>query len=129
MSVSVSDYEAVVQAVEEYYVAGGRTGDRSLIEHIFHPDAIMGGYELDGTRSLGSWKQLMDYISQYGGSENIKTRVDVVAMTPKTAIVKLEMENSPSGVTYTDFHTLMKFDHRWKIIAKVFYAHAEKIIT
>ena len=129
MSVAISDYDAVVQVIEKYYVGGGRTGDKSLLEHAFHPDAIMYGYERDGARSEGSWRQLNDYISQYGGSESIKTRVDVVAITPQTAVVKLEMENSPSGATYTDFHTLFKFDDGWKIIAKVFYTHAEKNTT
>ncbi|KAI8713717.1 hypothetical protein NCS52_01217100 [Fusarium sp. LHS14.1] len=118
MSVSVSDYEAVVQVIENYYVEGGRTGDESFLEHAFHPDAIMFGYQPDGSRAEGSWKQLIEYSKEFGGSPTIKTRTDVVAITPETAVVKLEMENSPDGSTYTDFHTLMKFDGEWKIIAK-----------
>jgi hypothetical protein len=89
----------------------------------FHPDAIMYGYEQDGSGSEGSWTQLADYARQYGGSEIIKARIDVVAITPLTAVVKLELENSLSGATYTDFHSLMKFDNGWKIVAKLFYAH------
>jgi hypothetical protein len=123
MDVSVSDYDAVVRVIDKYYVEGGRTGDQSLLQCAFHPDATMYGYQPDGSVAAGSWTQLIDYTKEFGGSPTIKTRTDVMAITPTTAVVKLEMENSPDGSRYTDFHTLLKFDGEWKIISKVFYTH------
>jgi hypothetical protein len=42
----------------------------------------------------------------------MKARIDIVAVIPTTAVAKLDMEKSPSGPNYTDFHTLIKLD--WK---------------
>ncbi|KAH9205321.1 hypothetical protein DL95DRAFT_397730 [Leptodontidium sp. 2 PMI_412] len=122
-TVLTSDYEAVARVIDKFYVEGGRTGDKSFLEKAFHKGAIMYGYQPGGVLSAGSWMQLQDYADEHGGSPTIKTRTDILAITPTTAVVRLDMENSPDGSSYTDFHTLVKFDGEWKIIAKVFHTY------
>ena len=52
-----------------------------------------------------------------------KTRIDVLAITPTTAIVRVDMEKDVIGLDYTDFHSLLKQDGTWRIIAKVYHAY------
>jgi hypothetical protein len=47
-------------------------------------------------------------------------RIDVLAITPTTAVVRVDMERDAIGDDYTDFHTLIKLDGTWQIIAKGF---------
>ena len=44
----------------------------------------------------------------------------MLAITPTTAVVRVDMEKDAIGADYTDFHTLIKLDGTWHIIAKVF---------
>jgi hypothetical protein len=53
----------------------------------------------------------------------MNTYLDVLAITPTTAVVKVDREGECTGTPYTDFHTLIKLDDTWTIIAKVFHAY------
>jgi hypothetical protein len=55
--------------------------------------------------------------------KNIKTRLDVLAITPTTAVVRVDMENDAIGADYTDFHTLIKLNGTWHIIVKVYHKY------
>ncbi len=44
-------------------------------------------------------------------------------MTPTTAVVRVTMENDAPGGDYTDYHTLIKIDGTWKIVAKLFHEY------
>ena len=46
--------------------------------------------------------------------------IDVLAITPTTAVVRVDMERDAIGDDYTDFDTLIKLDGTWQIIAKGF---------
>ncbi len=48
------------------------------------------------------------------------TRLDVLAITPTTAVVRVNMEGDAIGADYTDFHTLIKLGDTWRIVAKVY---------
>ena len=71
----------------------------------------------------GSIKNLYDFVEQNGTASAIKTRIDVLAITPSTAVVRVDMEKDAIGADYTDFHTLLKLDGTWHIIAKVFHMY------
>jgi hypothetical protein len=43
----------------------------------------------------------------------------VLAIKPTTAVVRVDMERDVIGGDYTDFHTLIKLNGTWHIIAKV----------
>jgi hypothetical protein len=49
----------------------------------------------------------------------------VLAITPTTAMMRVDMENEAIGADYTDFHTLIKLDGTWHIIAKVYHMYEE----
>jgi hypothetical protein len=120
--VATADYEAVVSAVQNY-VEGLRTGSNSTIAKAFSRDAIMYGFSPDGKLLGGPISNLYKYVDECGAAPEIKTRLDVLAITPTTAVVRVDMEGDGAGVDYTDFHTLLKFGETWQIIAKTFHAY------
>jgi hypothetical protein len=71
----------------------------------------------------GSIKNLYDFVEKNGTAPEIKTRIDVLAITPTTAVVRVDMEKDAIGADYTDFHTLIKLDSTWQIIAKVYHMY------
>ncbi len=71
----------------------------------------------------GSIKNLYDFVEQNGTAASIKTRIDVLAITPSTAVVRVDMEKDAIGADYTDFHTFLKIDGTWQIVAKVFHMY------
>lgn len=119
--VSTDDYRGAVAAVERY-IEGIRLGKWGPIRQAFHEDATMHGYygkDLSG----GSFNDLKDYIEKNGGSPNLKTRIDILAITPTSAVAQVDMEGAGPGSQYTDFHSLLKFDGQWKILAKTFHLY------
>lgn len=119
--VATSDYDDVVSAVTRY-AEGLREGDSEGVSRAFHADAIMYGFA-GGSLLGGPIKNLYDFVDQNGSAPEIRTRIDVLAITPTTAVVRVELENDAMGGNYTDFHTLMKQDGSWRILAKVFHAY------
>ncbi|KAI9036810.1 uncharacterized protein KD926_001265 [Aspergillus affinis] len=117
--VPTQDYTDAAAAVEKY-VTGVQTGKWELIEEAFHKDATMHGYygnDLNG----GSFQALKAFIDEHGASPNMTTRIDILSITPTTAVARVDMEGAGTGLDYTDFHSLMKIDGRWRIFAKTFH--------
>ncbi|MCF5393095.1 hypothetical protein GIV99_28895, partial [Pseudomonas syringae] len=44
-----------------------------------------------------------------------------LAITPTTAVVRVDMEKDAIGADYNDYLTLIKIDDSWKVIAKVYH--------
>lgn len=118
--VSVEEYDAVLEAAC-YYVEGLRTGDADTVAKAFHKEAIM--YGLAGGKTLlgGPIGNLYDFVRQNGSAPDIKTHLDVLAITPTTAVVRIDMEKDAIGADYNDYLTFIKLDGRWQAIAKVFH--------
>src|SRR3989337_372407 len=119
--ISTKDYEDVVETVKKY-VEGLRIGNVATISNAFHKDAIMYGFT-NGELLGGPIKNLYDFVEKNGTASDIKTRVDVLAITPTTAVVRVDMEKDAIGADYTDFHTLIKLDGKWRILAKVYHMY------
>lgn len=47
--------------------------------------------------------------------------IDVLAITPTTAVVRVDLENDSIGADYNDYVTLLKIGGVWKVIAKVYH--------
>lgn len=105
--VSVEEYDAVLEAAR-YYVEGLRTGDADTVAKAFHKEAIM--YGLAGGKTLlgGPIGNLYDFVRQNGSAPDIKTHLDVLAITPTTAVVRIDMEKDAIGADYNDYLTFIK---------------------
>jgi hypothetical protein len=119
--VPTQDYDDVIATVTKY-VDGLRVGDPNGVARAFHDDAVMYGFT-DGQLLGGPITNLYDFVRTNGDAREIKTRLDVLAITPTTAVVRVDMEKDAIGADYTDFHTLLKQDGTWKVIAKVYHQY------
>lgn len=80
-------------------------------------------YGLAGGKTLlgGPIGNLYDFVRRNGSAPEIKTHMDVLAITPTTAVVRIDMEKDAIGADYNDYITFIKLDGRWQAIAKVFH--------
>lgn len=120
-TVPTQDFKDVVETVAKY-VDGLRIGKIPSLTQAFHRDAVMYGFT-NGELLGGPIKNLYEFVEKNGTAPDIKTRLDVLAITPTTAVVRVDMENDAIGADYTDFHTLIKLDGTWQIIAKVYHMY------
>lgn len=79
----------------------------------------------DGMLLKGLIKNLNDFVEKNGPAPNIRTQIDVLVITPSTAILRVDMENDAIGANYSDFHTLIKLDGTWYIITKVYHMYGK----
>lgn len=120
-TVPTQDLEDVVETVAKY-VKGLRAGNVPGLTQAFHKDAVMYGFT-NGELLGGPIKNLYQFVENNGSAPDIRTRLDVLAITPTTAVVRVDMENDAIGADYTDFHTLIKIDGTWHIIAKAYHMY------
>lgn len=120
-SIKTEEFERVAAAVQKY-VDGLRAGSAAVVAEPFHRDAVMYGFTNSQLLS-GPIKNLYDFVDTNGSAPDIKTRIDVLAITPTTAVVRVDMERDAAGASYTDFHTLLKVNGSWVILAKVFHTY------
>lgn len=118
-SVPTVEYNAVI-ATANQYVEGLRIGSAQGVAQAFHKDAVMYGFT-NGELLGGPIKNLFDFVEKNGAAPEISTRLDVLAITPTTAVVRVDMETDAIGADYNDYLTLIKIDGVWKVIAKVYH--------
>lgn len=118
-SVPTRDYDAVI-AVAQKYVDGLRIGNIEGVAAAFHKDAVMYGFT-NGELLGGPISNLFEFVKKNGKAPEIVTRLDVLAITPTTAVVRVDMEKDAIGADYNDYLTLIKIDSDWKVIAKVYH--------
>lgn len=118
-SVPTSDYDAVI-ATAQKYIDGLRIGSAESVAQAFHKDAVMYGFT-QGELLGGPIRNLFDFVEKNGAAPDIKTRLDVLAITPTTAVVRVDMEKDAIGADYNDYLTLIKLDGTWQVIAKVYH--------
>lgn len=120
---TVKDYEDVLAAMEGY-VHGLKTGNVAELKKTFHQDAIMYGH-LGNKLSQGSIDNLYTYVEKFGAAPNIKTNLTVLHKTPTTAVVRIEMEHDAADEDFTDYHSLIKINDEWKVVAKLFHLYTK----
>ena len=120
-TVPTKDFEDVIATVSKY-VEGLRVGNIDDLSKAFHKDAVMYGFT-NGVLLGGPIKNLYDFVKKNGTAPDIKTRLDILAITPTTAVVRVDMEKDAISANYTDFHTLIKVDGTWRVIAKVYHMY------
>ncbi|MBB3914557.1 MULTISPECIES: nuclear transport factor 2 family protein [Rhizobium] len=120
-TIPTSDYEEIIATVQ-HYVDGLRVGKSGDVAKAFNKDAVMYGFT-NGKLLGGPIKNLYDFVDENGTAPEIKVRLDVLGITPTTAVVRVDMEKDAIGADYTDLHTLIKMDGKWQIIAKVYHMY------
>ena len=118
-AVPTAEYTAVI-ATANQYVEGLRIGDAQGVAQAFHKEAVMYGFT-NGELLGGPIKNLFDFVEKNGAAPQISTRLDVLAITPTTAVVRVDMETDAIGADYNDYLTLIKMGGVWKVIAKVYH--------
>jgi hypothetical protein len=118
-AVPTAEYNAVI-ATANQYVEGLRIGSAQGVAQAFHKEAVMYGFT-NGELLGGPIKNLFDFVEKNGAAPEISTRLDVLAITPTTAVVRVDMETDAIGADYNDYLTLIKIDGTWKVIAKVYH--------
>lgn len=116
----VDDYDAIV-AVIQHYIDGARSGRGEDMKPAFHQDATIFGY-VGPDLFAGPIQGLYDWNDQNGPATDIQTRIVSVDIVGTVANARLETENW-TGHRFTDFLNLLKVDHQWKIMNKVFHLH------
>lgn len=118
-AVATRDFDDVIDTANQY-VEGLRTGSADRVAKAFHADAVMYGYT-DGKLLGGPISNLYGFINDNGKAPDIATRLDVLSITPTTAVVRVDMENDAIGADYNDFLTLIKMEGQWQVVAKVYH--------
>ena len=119
--VAIDEYEAVV-AVSQAFIDALRDGNPDAVMAPFHADAVAFGLG-DGVWLAGPAHHLRGLIVQVGPAPNIKSRIDVLAITPTTAVVRADLQGDAVGADYTDFYTLIKQDGAWKIVTNALHQY------
>ena len=117
--VPTAEYSAVI-AVAQKYVDGLRAGSPEGVAEAFHDEAVMYGFT-NGELLGGPISNLYEFVRKNGKAPEIMTRLDVLAITPTTAVVRIDMERDSIGADYNDYLTLIRIDGQWKVIAKVYH--------
>lgn len=120
---TVQDYEDVLAAIQGY-VNGLKTGNVEELKKTFHKNAVMYGH-LGDDLSEGSINNLYSYVEKFGAAPNIKTNLTVLHKTPTTATVRVEMEHDAADEDFTDYHSLIKINGEWKVVAKLFHLYTK----
>jgi len=118
-AVPTAEYNAVI-AVAQKYVDGLRVGSAQQVAEAFHKDAVMYGFT-NGELLGGPISNLYDFVEKNGRAPEITTRLDVLAITPTTAVVRVDMEKDAIGADYNDCLTLIRMNGQWQVITKVYH--------
>jgi hypothetical protein len=121
--VATTEYDAVVQAAQAY-IDGYRAGDILGIERAFHQEAVMWGYSGDELLQGPAVPAFASFFKALGASPNTRSRLDILAIAPTAAVVRVDMEDDVVGASFNDYLSLLKIGGQWKIISKVFQRYA-----
>lgn len=117
--VSANEYNDVTEAATKY-VEALRTGNVDMLSDIFHKDCVTYG-TVNGELMGGASNPTVDFIKSYGKSPEIIFHIDVLDITPTTAIVRIVLEKDAVGSDCNDYLSFIKLDKRWTVISKTFH--------
>lgn len=118
-TVSPAEYNNVVKLATKY-VEALRTGNVEMLADIYHKDCVTYG-TVNGELMGAVGNPTVDFITNYGESSELVYHIDVLDITPTTAIVRIVMEKDAVGSDCNDYLSFIKLDTGWTVIAKVFH--------
>ena len=116
--VSISAYQEVITTVSRY-VEAVRSGSVDGLKETFKSDSVTYGF-VGGELLGGAGNPTIKFIEAYGKSSELESHIDVLDMTPVTAVVRLMTEKDAIGTDCCEYLTLVKGDQGWVIISKAF---------
>jgi Putative lumazine-binding len=119
--ITSAEYDDVIAAAH-CYIEAMEQGSSKRAKERFHPGGGIYGY-VDGEFKGGSISNFFKYLDESPQGHKMKAHLDVIAITPSTAIVKVEVEMDPPETDYTDFMAMVKLDGSWQIVAKIFHSY------
>jgi hypothetical protein len=117
----VNDQDVIAEVVQ-HYIDGARSGKGDDMRPAFHKDATVFGY-VGPDLFAGPIENLFAWNDNNGPATELEDRIASIDVIGTVATVRLELENW-TGIRFTDLFTLLKLDGNWKIMNKVFHAHA-----
>ncbi len=117
----VNEQDAIAKVVQ-HYIDGARSGKGEDMKPAFHEAATVFGY-VGPDLFAGPIQNLFEWNDDNGPATKLEDRIASIDVTGTVATVRLELENW-TGFRFTDLFTLLKVDGDWKIMNKVFHAHA-----
>lgn len=118
--VSANEYKEVTKVAAKY-VEALRIGNIDMLTDIFHKDSVTYGTVDGELAGGGSSNPTAAFIKMYGKSPEIDAHIDVLDITPTTAVVRVIMEKDAIGSECNENLILIKLDNGWTVIAKVFH--------
>ena len=118
---TVNDQDIITKVIQ-HYIDGARSGKGEDMKPAFHKDATVFGY-VGPDLFAGPIENLFAWNDDNGPATELEDRIASIDVIGTVATVRLELENW-TGIRFTDLFTLLKVDGDWKIMNKVFHAHA-----
>jgi len=115
-----NDYDEVINAASKC-IEAVRTGNINILGDIFHEDCVTYGTVDGKLMGGGDGNSTVDFIKNYGPSPEMISRIDVLDITPTTAIVRIANEKDAVDSKCNDYLSFIKIDNHWTVIAKVFH--------
>lgn len=121
---TIKDYKEITETMQKY-IDGCNEGKSAIMKPAFDNGAVMYGTKSGGeVEAQGSIENLYGIVDTVGADKSGNARIDILDTTEYTAVVRVIIENW-HGLTFTDYHSLMKINGEWKIVAKIYHTHAE----
>ena len=117
----VNDQDLITKVIQ-HYIDGARSGKGDDMRPAFHADATVFGY-VGPDLFAGPIENLFAWNDDNGPATELVDRIASIDVVGTVATVRLELENW-TGIRFTDLFTLLKVDGDWKVMNKVFHAHA-----
>jgi len=121
VTTDVNEQDAITKVIQ-HYIDGARSGKGDDMKPAFHKDATIFGY-VGPDLFAGPIQNLFAWNDDNGPATELEDRIANIDVVGTVATVRLELENW-TGIRFTDLFTLLKVDGDWKIMNKVFHAHA-----
>lgn len=116
---SPDQYNDIVELATKY-VEALRVGSVEMLADVFHKNCVTYG-TVNGELVGGAGNPTADFINDHGKSPEIGYHIDVLDITPTTAVVRIVMEKDAVGSDCNDCLSFIKLDKGWTVIAKVFH--------
>ena len=120
----VDNEQEQITAVVQNYFGGMMYGDKAKLQMAFHEKSFIVGH-FDGELSWMPRDEFSDFCeaeSTLNDGDPFEARIETIDIAGDAASAKVV--NKELGTWYTDYLSLLKIEGQWRIVNKVYFAHA-----